>query len=514
MNAVEMKNITMIFNQNVIANKNINFTVKKGEIHALIGENGAGKSTLMSILFGIYNPTNGTVFINEKEENISNPIKASQLGIGMVHQHFKLIDIFPVWKNIALGNEDVNLKQFLNKKKIIKELEVIMEQYDLYVDLNAKVQNISVGMKQRVEILKILYRQAEILVFDEPTAVLTPQEIDGLLKVLIFLKSKNKTIILITHKMHEIKAVADTATVIRLGENTGTFNVKKTSVLKLSQAMVGRDLVEIKNQHTDEISDKNVLEVKMITVSKKSNHKILALKDFSLNIKAGEILGVAGVEGNGQSELAEVLSGMLKPSKGQIILNNQNITKASIEKRLNKFKISHIPEDRQKYGLVMDADLITNTAIQSVSTRKFSKYGFVNKKQMQLATQKIIEKFDVRNAGAGTTVSRSLSGGNQQKFIVGREMSKDSDLIIIVQPTRGLDVGSIEFIHNQILKAKKQGTAILLISYELSEIIQLSDRVVVMNSGEIVGELTGQNIKRSEIGYLMVSKKEVKNVRN
>ncbi|ATQ35837.1 ribose/galactose ABC transporter ATP-binding protein [Mesoplasma entomophilum] len=503
-NAVEMKNISMIFNKKIVANKNINLEVKKGEVHALMGENGAGKSTLMSILFGIYEPTEGNIFVNGKEEIISSPVKATKLGIGMVHQHFKLVDIFPVWKNIILGSEETKYKQIINKKKIIEDLTKIMTEYNLEVDLNAKVKDISVGMKQRVEILKTLYRKAEIMVFDEPTAVLTPIEIEGLLKVIKELKAMGKTIILITHKMAEIKEVADRATIIRKGTYVGTYDVKKTSASKLAEAMVGRKIVEIKNNHKPN-NNENLIVIEDLNVKKHSNNKVLGLKNFSTSIKAGEILGIAGVEGNGQIELAEAISGMVKVESGKVYVKDKNITNESISKRYNEHKMGFIPEDRHKFGLVLDANLITNVALQDISTKKYSKRGFINKTAMQTKTQQIISKFDVRNADAGFAIARQLSGGNQQKMIIGRELSRENNFIIIFQPTRGLDVGSIEFIHAEILRAKEEGKAILLISYELSEILQLSDRILVLNSGQIVGEVSGKEATREIVGKMMVS---------
>ncbi|ATZ18369.1 ABC transporter ATP-binding protein [Mesoplasma melaleucae] len=503
-NAVEMKNISMIFNKKIVANKNINLEVLKGEVHALMGENGAGKSTLMSILFGIYEPTEGNIFINEREEIISSPVKATKLGIGMVHQHFKLVDIFPVWKNIILGVEETKYKQVINKKKIIEDLTKIMKEYNLEVDLNAKVKDISVGMKQRIEILKILYRKAEIMVFDEPTAVLTPSEIEGLLKVIKELKAMGKTIILITHKMAEIKEVADRATIIRKGQYVGTYNVKKTSSSKLAEAMVGRKIIEIKNQHKQNNND-DLIVIKNLSVKKHSNNKVLGLKNFSTKIKAGEILGIAGVEGNGQIELAEAISGMVKAESGKIIINGKNITNDSINKRYIQHKMGFIPEDRHKFGLVLDANLITNVALQDISTKKYSRHGFINKTAMQTNAQEIIGKFDVRNADSGFAIARQLSGGNQQKMIIGRELTRDTQFIIIFQPTRGLDVGSVEFIHTEILKAKDEGKAIILVSYELSEILQLSDRIIVLNSGNVVGEVSGKSATREIVGKMMIS---------
>ncbi|AHI52439.1 ABC transporter ATP-binding protein, partial [Spiroplasma culicicola] len=502
-NIIEMKNILMVFNKKIIANDDVNFSVKEGEIHALMGENGAGKSTLMSILFGIYNPTKGTIKIRGKEEVITSPIKANKLGIGMVHQHFKMVDIFPLWRNISLGSEETIGKTIINSKKIKEDITEIMEKYNLNVDLNIKAENATVGMKQRAEILKVLYQGNEILVFDEPTAVLTPQEIDGFLEVLLELQRNGKTIILITHKLQEIKKVANTATVLRRGKSIGTYDVAKTSVEQLSEAMVGRKLVEIKNNY-DTPSNEVALEIKNLSATKYGFRNIDALNDVSFNVKKGEIVAIAGVEGNGQLELANAISGMVHAHTGEIILNGKSITKDSVSKRFVEHKMSHIPEDRHKYGLALDWNLINNAAFEDIDTPAFSYKGLMRKGKIQQHAQEIIEKYDVRNADFGFAIARQLSGGNQQKMIVGREFSRDADFHLIFQPTRGLDVGSIEFIHSQILNLKSEGKAILLISYELSEIMQLADRIIVINAGNIIGELPGNKADRNQIGRMMM----------
>ncbi|AGR40781.1 ABC transporter ATP-binding protein [Spiroplasma taiwanense] len=505
-NIIEMKNITMIFNKKIIANENIDLEIKEGEIHALIGENGAGKSTLMSILFGIYNPTKGTIKIRNKEEVISNPIKANRLGIGMVHQHFKMVDIFPLWRNISLGSEKRLGKMFIDSKTIKEDISNIMKKYNLNVDLNINAEHATVGMKQRAEILKILYQENDILVFDEPTAVLTLQEIDGFLEVLLELQKNGKTIILISHKMNEIKKVANRATVLRRGKAIGTYDLKNTSIDILSEAMVGRKLVEIKNNFTNKNKTK-LLELRNISVHKKGYKKIQALKNISFEVKRGEIVAIAGVEGNGQLELAEAISGMTRPFQGEIFINEEDITKKGISQRFIKYKMSHIPEDRHKHGLALDWNLINNSVFEDISTPNFSRKGILRKGKMQKHAQEIIEKFDVRNADFGFSIARQLSGGNQQKLIIGREMSRESDFYLIFQPTRGLDIGSIEFIHSEILKLKNENKGILLISYELSEIISLADRILVVNSGEIIGEIEGVNADRTVIGKMMMGVK-------
>lgn len=506
--AVEMENVTMIFNGTIVANENINLKVKKGEIHALVGENGAGKSTLMSVLFGLYEPTRGSIKINGKTEYITSPIKANQLGLGMVHQHFKLVDIFSLWENIAMGDEKLKFKEFIDKKAIVDKITEIMNKYKLEVELSDTVSNSTVGVQQRTEILKILYRDAEILIFDEPTAVLTPQEIDGLLDVMKVLQADGKTIIFITHKMAEIEKVADSATVIRRGKMIGTYDMKKTTVDELSEAMVGRKLVEVKNTYLPP-RDNVVLKMENVSMNRATNKKIQGLKDFSLEIKAGEIVAIAGVEGNGQQEIANAITGLEKVDQGKVYLNGVDITNASIADRYRKYKISHIPEDRHKHGLVLDMNVIENTVIQDISTKKFSKFGIVNRNAIQTYGQTIIYKYDVRGANNGFAIARQLSGGNQQKIIVGRELTREHNLIVIFQPTRGLDVGSIEYIHSEILKAKEMGSAILLISYELNEVMALADRIVVVNSGDVINTIPGKGAAREAIGKMMLGHKDV-----
>lgn len=505
--AVEMEDIWMVFNKTIVANQKVNLKVKKGEIHALVGENGAGKSTLMSVLFGIYQQTKGTIKINGKEEVISNPVKANRLGIGMVHQHFKMVDIFKLWENIALGAEMTLANEFVDSKKIKNKIARIMNQYNLRVDLDKITGNATVGMKQKAEILKILYRDADILVFDEPTAVLTPQEIDGLLEVMLELQRDGKTIILITHKMAEIKKVANSATVIRRGKMIGTFDMKTTSIEQLSEAMVGRKIVETKNDYAPRSQDV-VLKIENLTMKKVSNTKVIGLENFNLDVHAGEIVGIAGVEGNGQQEIAEAITGMAKVVSGSISVNHQEITNASVAARYSKYKISHVPEDRHKHGLVLDFSVSQNTVLQDIDNPKFSQWKIINSGSIQAYAQEIISKFDVRNADAGFAITRQLSGGNQQKIILGRELTRPSDLLVIYQPTRGLDVGSIEFIHSQILKAKKENRAVLLISYELSEVLALADRIVVINAGKKIGETPGQGAKREEIGKMMLGREK------
>ncbi|AGM24630.1 ABC transporter ATP-binding protein [Spiroplasma chrysopicola] len=505
--AIEMRNITKVFGE-VIANDDVTLKIKKGEIHALIGENGAGKSTLMSILFGLYEPTKGEIFVNGSQEYISGPIKANKLGIGMVHQHFKLVDIFTVLDNIVLGDEKTKGKVFLDRQREIREIAQIAMKYNLQVDFNTKIANISVGMQQRVEILKILYRGADILVFDEPTAVLTPQEIEGLLKIILDLKADGKTIIFISHKLDEVKKIADRATVIRRGKVIETFDIKDKSQEEIAQAMVGRQLVEIKNKG-QAAGNETLLRIENLSIKKKGITKLLALDNFNLEVKTGEIVAIAGVEGNGQSELVRAITGLEKVNKGKIVFNNIDVTKVNIHQKYS-IGMAHIPEDRQKYGLVLDFSVIDNVVLQNINEKPFANYGLLNKAEIQLYAQNIINKYDVRGTSAGFAMARSLSGGNQQKLIVGRELSRDHNILIVVQPTRGLDVGAIEYIHQKILEEKANGKAVLLISYELEEIMSLADRIVVIHSGHITGNVPNHKIKREEIGLMMAGKYHLK----
>ncbi|ATG97628.1 ABC transporter ATP-binding protein [Mesoplasma lactucae] len=500
--AVEMLNITKTFNNGaIVANDDLTLKVKKNHIHALVGENGAGKSTLMSILFGMYQPTSGEIKINGDPVIITDPIKANQYGIGMVHQHFKLVDVMKVWENIALGVEDTTMGMFTNAAKIKRKITKIMDQYGLYVDLNAKIEDISVGMQQRVEIIKILYRDADIIVFDEPTAVLTPKEIDNLLEIMENLKAKGKTIIFITHKLDEIKKVADEATVIRLGKNVKDFKVSELKGNELGEAMVGRKLVEVKNKNHD-YSDKVVLNVINLTAKKESDKRINAVENLSLQVHEGEILAVAGVEGNGQKELIEAITGLTKPTTGAVVFNGINITNAPIKKRY-EMGMSHIPEDRHKYGMIMDFNVLDNIVLQSVGDKPFARAGFSNKNEIDKYGRQIIKQYDVRGARNGMAVSSGLSGGNQQKFVVGREITRPHDLLVVVQPTRGLDIGAIEYIHSQILEEKNKNKAVLLVSYELGEVMSLADNIAVINDGKIVKVLPAATAKREEIGALM-----------
>lgn len=501
--AIEMLNITKEF-PGIIANDDVTIKVEKGTIHALLGENGAGKSTLMSILFGMYQPTKGEIRVNGKTVHITDPNVANDLGIGMVHQHFKLVDIFTVTENIVLGREGKKSLQLMEFKEASKKIKELGDRYGLKVDPNAKVQDISVGMQQRVEILKMLYRDSDILIFDEPTAVLTPQEIEELMQIMKNLKKEGKTILLITHKLKEIKAVADVCTVLRRGKVVDTVNVADVTEADMAKLMVGRD-VEFEVDKKDHEFGDVVLDVKNLRC--KNTRGLEAVKGVSFNIRGGEILGVAGIDGNGQSELVYALTGLSKIEEGQIILNGQDITHYSVRKRYDA-GLAHVPEDRQKHGLILDFKLKENYIVHNYDRAPFSKHGILNNKAIDEHAKRLTEEFDVRSGQGIETMVRSMSGGNQQKAIVAREVDRSSDLLIVVQPTRGLDVGAIEYIHNRIVEERNKGKAVLLVSFELDEIMSLSDRIAVMFSGEITGILNAKDTNEHELGLLMAGGKQ------
>ncbi|MBP1888740.1 simple sugar transport system ATP-binding protein [Clostridium moniliforme] len=499
--AVEMLNIRKEF-PGIVANDNVTLRLKKGEVHALLGENGAGKSTLMGMLFGMYQPDRGTIKINGKEVKITNPNVANELGIGMVHQHFKLVENFTVTENIILGCEP-RKGLVVDIKNAAKKVEELSKKYGLNVEPYAKIEDISVGMQQRVEILKMLYKNADILILDEPTAVLTPQEIIDLMKIIKNLVKIGKSIIIITHKLKEIKEVADECTVIRRGKYIGTVNVKETSEEEMAKMMVGRE-VNFKVKKEEKIPGETVLEIKNLFV--KNNKKVLGLKDFTLDVKSGEILGVAGVEGNGQSELVEAITGLRKAESGSIIYKGEDITNEKIKTRINK-GIAHIPEDRHKRGLVLDYSLEENMIIEVYDKEPFSKRGILNKESIRNYAKNIIEEFDVRSGEGPISKSRTLSGGNQQKAIIGREVELNPELLIAVQPTRGLDVGSIEYIHKRLVEQRDKGKAVLLVSLELDEVLNVSDRIAIVNGGELIGIVKANETNENEIGLMMAGVK-------
>lgn len=589
---IEMRHITKEF-PGIIANDDITLQLKRGEIHALLGENGAGKSTLMSVLFGLYQPEKGEILKNGQVVKINNPNDATALGIGMVHQHFKLVECFSVLDNIILGAENTKLG-FIQKKKAKNKVLELSNRYGLNVDINAIVEDITVGMQQRVEILKMLYRDNEILIFDEPTAVLTPQEIDELMKIMKNLAAEGKSILFITHKLNEIMAIADRCSVLRKGKYIGTVEIKDTTKEELSEMMVGRQ-VKFEVDKDEAVPGDVVLDVDKLCVESKI-HKKLAVKDVSFQVHAGEIVCIAGIDGNGQTELVYGITGLeklapnvkeeveehvekpvwqklkevekqeraklfftqcgeqlkfffvelgkkiwkklkkfgetiaaksvalwnklvllfnknkaqdLDPNadvKGRITLCGQDITKAQIRKR-SKTGMSHIPEDRHKYGLVLDYTLEQNMVLQRYWQEEFQKGGFIKFKAVEDYSEKLIEKYDVRSGQGGKTLVRSMSGGNQQKAIVARELDREHKLLIAVQPTRGLDVGAIEYIHSQIVKDRDAGAGVLLVSLELDEVMNLSDRILVMYEGEIVGELDPKKTTVQELGLYMAGAK-------
>ena len=499
---IEMLNIRKEF-PGIVANDDITLQLKRGEIHALLGENGAGKSTLMSVLFGLYQPEKGVIKKNGEVVKINDPNDATALNIGMVHQHFKLVEVFTVLDNIILGSEDTKLG-FLQKREARKKVEALSEKYGLKVDLDAKIEDITVGMQQRVEILKMLYRDNEILIFDEPTAVLTPQEIEELMATMKGFAKEGKSILFITHKLNEIMAVADRCSVLRKGKYIGTVNICDTNKQELSNMMVGRPVqlqVEKKPAQPGEV----VLDVKGLTVPSKL-HKNNAVKGVSFQVRAGEIVCIAGIDGNGQSELVYGLSGLEKASKGTITLCGQDISKQSIRGR-GKAGMSHIPEDRHKHGLVLDFTVEQNMVLQDFQSERFQKLGFIKNDAVRVYSDRLIEEFDVRSGQGSVTVARAMSGGNQQKAIIAREMDRDKKLILAVQPTRGLDVGAIENIHSRIVAQRDAGKAVLLVSLELDEVMNLSDRILVMYEGEIVGELDPKTTTVQELGLYMAGAK-------
>ena len=499
---IEMLGITKEF-PGIKANDNINLQVKRGEIHALLGENGAGKSTLMSILFGLYQPTSGIIKKNGKEVQINSPNDANELNIGMVHQHFKLVECFSVLDNIILGVEPTK-GLFLEKKGARKKVLELSEKYGLKVDPDALISDITVGMQQRTEILKMLYRDNEVLIFDEPTAVLTPQEISELMKIMKNLAKEGKSILFITHKLNEIMEVADRCTILRRGKYIGTVNIADTSKEELSKMMVGRNVSFTVDKKEKQIGD-TVLKVEHLTVPSKA-HSNNAVKDVSFNVRKGEIVCIAGIDGNGQSELVQGLTGLEKISGGTISFNGQDITKASIRDK-SKLGMSHIPEDRHKHGLVLDYTLEQNMVLQRYWQPDFQAGGFIKAKAVRDYAEKLIEQYDVRSGQGPVTVARSMSGGNQQKAIIAREIDKDPDLLVAVQPTRGLDVGAIEFIHKQLVVQRDKGKAVLLISFELDEVMDVSDRILVMYEGELVGQFDPKQITVEELGLYMAGAK-------
>jgi len=497
--AIEMLNISKVF-PGVIANDNVNLRVESGEIHALLGENGAGKSTLMSILFGLYEPTSGVIKIRGQEVKIRGPKDAAALHIGMVHQHFKLVHNFTVTENIVLGMEPRDRLGNLDLRSAEKRVAELSETYGLAVDPCVKIENITVGMQQRAEILKILYRDADILIFDEPTAVLTPQEIDELLAILRRLKAEGKTVVFITHKLREIKAAADRCTILRRGKYIDTVNVANVSEAELAEKMVGRAVtfrIEKKTAKPGDI----VLKIEDLTVIGAKGTP--AVSGLSLDVRAGEVVGIAGVDGNGQSELVEAIAGLMPVHSGRVLLKNRDISKDSVRKR-NENGLGLVPEDRHKHGLVLDFRLDENLILKSYRKSQFSNaLGFLQFPAIAKHAEKMITDYDIRAGNGPVTQLKSMSGGNQQKVIIAREIYLSPDLLIVSQPTRGLDVGAIEYIHQRIIQERDKGRAILLVSFELDEILGLCDRIAAISKGQVVGVLPAQEADERRIGAMM-----------
>lgn len=498
---IEMLNIRKVFG-NFVANDNITLQVKKGEIHALLGENGAGKSTLMNVLFGLYQPDGGEIRVKGQPVKIANPNVANDLGIGMVHQHFMLVDTFTVTENIILGSEPTKAGK-IDIARAEAEVRELSERYGLAVDPTAKISDISVGMQQRVEILKTLYRGADILIFDEPTAVLTPQEIQELIQIMRALVREGKSIILITHKLKEIMEVCDRVTVIRRGKGIGTLNVAETNPNELAALMVGRE-VHFKTDKKPAQPGKEVLEIQDLVV--KDARGVTVVDHLNLTVRAGEIVGIAGVDGNGQTELVEAVTGLMRAESGSIKLNGKDIFNLP-PRKITEAGIGHIPQDRHKHGLVLDFPIGENMVLQTYYQEPYSKRGILNFKAIYEKARQLIAEFDVRTPDEYTQ-ARALSGGNQQKAIIGREVDRNPDLLIAAQPTRGLDVGAIEFIHKRLIEQRDQGKAVLLVSFELDEVMNVSDRIAVIYEGKIVAIVDPKETTEQELGLLMAGSKQ------
>ncbi len=501
---IEMLGITKSF-PGIKANDNITLRLKKGEIHALLGENGAGKSTLMSVLFGLYEPDEGSILKDGVKVSIRNPNEATALGIGMVHQHFRLVDVFTVLENIILGAEDSRYG-FLMKKRAREKVVELSEKYRMKIDPDAKVENLTVGMQQKTEILKMLYRDNDILIFDEPTAVLTPQETAELMNTMKSFRSEGKSILFITHKLDEIMQVADRVTVLRKGRCIGSVKTKDTDKKQLSSMMVGRD-VELKVKKSPARPTDTVLEVKELSVASLLHKSQLAVNGVSFSVKKGEILAIAGVDGNGQTELISGITGLSKVKKGSVVLCGKDITNMPVALR-NKAFLSHIPEDRHKHGLVLDFKLMDNLVLKKYREGEFQRYGFIRKDRVRKYAERLISAFDVRSGEGADTVTRSMSGGNQQKAVIARELDTGVPLIIAVQPTRGLDVGAIEYIHKELVKKRDEGYAVLLVSLELDEVMNVADRILVIHEGRLTGEFLPEKTTVKQLGLAMAGSKK------
>ena len=500
--AIEMREIVKKFGD-FTANDHVNLLVHKGEVHAILGENGAGKSTLMNVLYGLYQPTSGQIFVGGKEEVIHSPSRAIELGIGMVHQHFMLVQPFSVTENIILGMEPMK-GLTVDLKTARKRVEEISKRYNMQVDPDAKIEDISVGMQQRVEILKVLYRGADILILDEPTASLTPQEITELIEIISNLTADGKSVILITHKLKEITSCADYCTIIRQGKYIDTVKVSDVNENDLAAMMVGRD-VNFKVDKKDQEAGEVVLHVENLHA--KDYRGVEILKGFHLDVRKGEIVGLAGVDGNGQTELVEILTGLRKAESGTITMLGKNVFNKTPKETFDN-GISSIPADRQKHGLVLEFSNEDNLILQHFEEAPYSKHGILDRKAIKEHALDLIEKFDVRPRGCAEAPSGTLSGGNQQKVIIAREVTNDKDLLIAVNPTRGLDVGAIEFVHKYLVEQRNKNRAVLLVSFELDEIMSLSDRIEVIFDGQITGSVPGKDADEKELGFMMAGGKK------
>ncbi len=496
--AVQMKGISKYFGDFCALNK-VDLNIKKGSIHALLGENGAGKSTLMNILYGLYQADEGEIFINGEKVNMKNPGMAISKGIGMVHQHFMLVEPFTVAQNMILGNEITGYAGIIDYNKVREKIKELSDKYKLYINPDEKIEDISVGMQQRVEILKALFRGADILILDEPTAVLTPQEISELIEIMHKLVESGKTIIIITHKLSEIKQSSDTCTIVRRGNYIDTVNVSDVDETELASMMVGRS-VDLHCHKKEAQVGEEIFKIENLVV--KDSRGIEAVKGLNLSIKKGEILGIAGIDGNGQKELVEAITNMTHTESGKIIMNGIEIQNKTPLDTLNN-KICTIPEDRHKHGLVLDFTVEENMVLNGYKKENFSKNGVLNLKYIKDYAAGLIEKFDIRPSSCGKIKARSLSGGNQQKVIIAREVTNNPDLLIAVQPTRGLDVGAIEFVHSALIEQRDNGKAVLLVSLELDEVMDVSDRIAVIYDGQIVDILDAKDADENKIGLLM-----------
>ena len=497
---IEMREITKKFGD-FVANDKINLQLRKGEIHALLGENGAGKSTLMNMLAGLLEPTSGDIVVNGNTVNLDSPSKAASLGIGMVHQHFMLVEAFTVVENIILGSETTK-HGVLDLKKASQDILDLSKKYGLAVDPNAKVEDISVGAQQRVEILKTLYRGADILIFDEPTAVLTPAEIEELMTIMKNLANEGKSIILITHKLDEIRAVSDRVTVIRRGKSIETVEIGGATNQDLAEMMVGRS-VSFKTEKGPSQPKEVVLSIENLVVNE--NRGVPAVKNLSLELRAGEVVGIAGIDGNGQSELIQAITGLRKVKSGSIKIKGKDVVGLR-PRQITEMNVGHVPEDRHRDGLVLDMMISENMALQTYYKEPLSKNGILNYPNITSYAKKLMEEFDVR-AASEVVPSKALSGGNQQKAIIAREIDRDPDLLIVSQPTRGLDVGAIEYIHKRLIQERDNGKAVLVVSFELDEILNVSDRIAVIHDGKIQGIVTPETTNKQELGILMAGGK-------